>query len=262
MIIGRPRLIGDVLLLRVSGMEDVPSGLGEELHRRYPRARSILAYGGIAGPLRIPETRLIWGEEPGAVTHREHGVTYELEPQHLMFCLGNSRERLRVALAARSWEVVVDMFAGVGQFSLPIALYAAPRAVYAIEINERAYRYLCRNIEANGVGGVVRPIHGDCREAVGGLRGVADRVVMGYIGGTSSFIPAALEALSPAGGVVHLHEAVRRGALDEYESGVIGEIGRLGYRAAVVHRRVVKSYSPSRQHVVLDLLIAPPSHGR
>jgi len=259
LIIGRPKMIGDTLLVRVDDLQSVSRELGEELHGHYPRARSILAYRGVSGPFRIPETRVIWGGDPGAITHREYGAVFELEPQHLMFCLGNSLERLRMALAARSWETIVDMFAGVGQFSVPIALHASPRAVYAVEINEAAHRYLMRNIERNRLGGVVRPILGDCRSVSEELGGIADRVVMGYIGGTSGFLPAALRLVSQAGAVIHIHEAVRRGELHSYESSVIETARKMGYRAEAVHRRIVKSYSPSRQHVVLDLLVTPPS---
>ena len=98
----------------------------------------------------------------------------------------------------------MDMFAGIGYFTLPMAVLGRPARVHAAEIDTEAHRYLVANVARNGVGDVVEPLLGDCRDVA--PRGVADRVVMGYVGGTEAFLDTAMETLSEGGGVVHLHD--------------------------------------------------------
>lgn len=253
------KVISRVALMRVDDLDhpDLRS-LAEEVAREHKEVRSVIAYVGVKGPHRLPECRHVFGDPPGRIVHSEYGAKFLVDPLRAMFCLGNSFERLRLAALTRTWETVVDMFAGVGQFSIPLAVHARPRKVYAIEVNESTYEYLRANVELNGVGGLVEPIRGDCREVIAALlRRSADRVVMGYLFGTLDYLESGLAALRRAGGMVHVHEVVRRGTMDTFSETVVREAERLGYRAEVVHQRVVKSYSPSREHVVVDLLAVP-----
>lgn len=244
--------------MRVDDVEADLSKLASEVARKYRRVRSVIAYSGVKGPYRLPASRHVWGEPPQDLIHREYGVEFMVDPLRVMFCLGNSFERLRTAMLTRDWETVVDLFAGVGQFSVPIAVHARPKKVYAIEINEEAYSYLVRNVNINRVSDVVQPLLGDCRGVVErGLRRVADRVIMGYFFGTIDYLPAGLSCLRREGGVIHFHEVIRKGSLNELESELIRECGSLGYRSEVINSRIVKSYSSSREHAVVDLLALP-----
>ncbi|MEM0444475.1 MAG: hypothetical protein QXO86_00320 [Nitrososphaerota archaeon] len=249
------KIIGDVALVRPEEPGDA-----EEIVRRvlkhHPRLKAILRYWGVEGEYRRPRVEVLWGSAPESITYREYGVEFELDPASLMFCLGNKFERLRTAAMVRSWEVVVDMFAGVGQFSVPIAYHARPAKVYSIEINPEAYSFLVKNVERNRVSETVEPRLGDCRRLVEDLGQVADRVVMGYIHETLGFLSYALRALNEAGGTVHIHSLAVRGREVELEKEAISIAEELGYEARLLGRRVVKSYSPSRVHIVLDLFAA------
>lgn len=249
----RYKVLGDVVLLRLRPGQDAREAL-RYVESRHPGARWVLAYEGVEGPLRRPRVRLLKGEEPVVTVYREAGVEHELDAANLMLSLGNKFERLRTAATVRPWEVVVDMFAGVGQFTLPIAVHARPVVVHSIEINPDAYRFLVGNVRRNGVEDLVEPHLGDCREVVGELGPVADRVIMGYFGGTIEFLPHALSALRPAGGIVHVHEVVRVDELEAFVREVVRRAGDLGYRAIPVWVRTVKSYSAGRVHVAVDVL--------
>ncbi|MDD4137480.1 MAG: SAM-dependent methyltransferase, partial [Methanoregula sp.] len=89
-----------------------------------------------------PRTELLWGTA-GEVRHRESGYTYILDPQNVMFSMGNRNEKTRIARLIRAGsgnERVADMFAGIGYFTIPMA--GAGARVHAMEINPVAFGYL------------------------------------------------------------------------------------------------------------------------
>ncbi len=121
-----------------------------------------------------------------------------------MFSQGNLKERMRMGHFGKD-EFVVDMFAGIGYFTLPMAVHSRPRKVMAIELNPLAYSYLQENMRQNRVDEIVDPTLGDCREMA--PIGEADRVVMGYVGTTDRYLKKGIEALRP-GGILHYHQTV------------------------------------------------------
>jgi len=251
----RAKRIGGVALLRLRPeLEELGERLGEAVKEFY-RVRSVYLIKGVEGVERRPRLELLAGEPVTEILHREYGCVYRLDLTRLMFCLGNSFERLRVAGLTGRGEVVVDMFAGVGQFTVPIAVLGEPEKVYAVEINPIAHRYLLENIGLNEVEERVNAILGDCREVVPErLAGVADRVIMGYFGGTIQALPAALSALKPEGGVIHFHELARRGDEEDFVRKVLETAEKSGFQTRLISWRKVKSYSKTRNHIVIDFL--------
>ncbi len=251
----RAKRIGGVALLRLRPeLEELGERLGEAVKEFY-RVRSVYLIKGVEGVERRPRLELLAGEPVTEILHREYGCVYRLDLTRLMFCLGNSFERLRVAGLTGRGEVVVDMFAGVGQFTVPIAVLGEPEKVYAVEINPIAHRYLLENIGLNEVEERVNAILGDCREVVPErLAGVADRVIMGYFGGTIQALPAALSALKLEGGVIHFHELARRGDEEDFVRKVLETAEKSGFQTRLISWRKVKSYSKTRNHIVIDFL--------
>jgi tRNA wybutosine-synthesizing protein 2 len=151
-------------------------------------------------------------------------------------------------------EIVIDMFAGIGYFSLPIARGCPVGKVYALEKNPTSFYYLERNIGLNGVTDKVAPIYGDNRKVHPPEKG--DRIVMGYVGGTLEFVPRALELSAREGSILHLHDTVKveSGARELYtDARRIIEDG--GLSSELLDWRRVKSYAPRIDHVVLDILV-------
>ncbi|MGC8817353.1 MAG: class I SAM-dependent methyltransferase [Candidatus Hadarchaeum sp.] len=208
--------------------------------------------GKIEGRFREPRLRVIAGDPNTETVHVENGCQFRLDVARVMFSPGNVHERGRVAHLVSPDEVVVDMFAGVGQFSIPIAVHARPSLVYSIEINQVAFNYLLENIRINKVGHILRPILGDCSEVA--PRGVADRVIMGILHVTHRYLPLAMKVLKPEGGVIHYHETVpsRLGFKRPVERIIRAASGR---EVEIINQRVVKRYSPGVDHVVVDAKI-------
>lgn len=218
-----------------------------------------LREGGIAGRHREPRLRLIAGDPLTETVHREGGCRFKLDVARVMFSPGNLYERARLTKLVEPGEVIIDLFAGIGQFSIPIAKHARPSRVYATELNPVAYGYLRENIRLNRVGHVVKPLLGDCSAVA--PRGVADRVVLGILHVTHRYLPLALEVLKPNGGVIHYHESVPSGL--RFERPIKRILGvAAGRGVEILGKRVVKRYAPGVNHVVIDAKVGKIGCGK
>lgn len=212
--------------------------------------------GGITGRHRKPQTRVIYGDTNTETIHKENQVLFNLDPQQVMFSSGNMDERKRMADIAHHDEVVVDLFAGIGYFSLPMAIHSKPQKIFACEINPAAYKYLKQNITLNKVDGIVKPILGDNRDTA--PKGIANRVIMGYFEETQLFLPTAITCLQNNGGIIHYHDIVAKEQVKTYPDAIIQPVlNRYKTTGDLLHVQKVKSFAPHIQHIVYDLEVKP-----
>ena len=206
--------------------------------------------GPIRGALREPLRELLWGQSTETV-HVEGGVRYAMDAARVMWSSGNVNERQRIAPLVRPGERVLDLFAGIGYFTLPVAVKARPERVVACEANPEAFRWLERNLALNKVQERVEARLGDCREVA--PMAWADRVLLGYTLATERFLPTALAALRAEGGMLHHHEASPAHLWQEQAWGHVRDAAReAGREAELLDQRIVKNYAPGKVHVVVD----------
>lgn len=207
-------------------------------------ATGVFVREGVIGELRTPAVRRIAGYEDVTV-HKENGCLFKIDVTKVLFAKGNAAERGRII--ADPGEQVVDMFAGIGYFSLGIAKRTPSCRVTAIEKNPDAAALLRENVELNGLDNVT-VIEGDCRE----VQAAGDRVVMGYFPGTEAYLPAAFGFLHRTG-TIHYHNRYAQQDLWRKPLGELQATGvACGFQIEVLDKRVVKSLSPSKVHVVVD----------
>ncbi|XP_038052682.1 tRNA wybutosine-synthesizing protein 2 homolog [Patiria miniata] len=152
---------------------------------------------------RSPRVELLLGND-GWVEHRDNGIRYTYDVTHCMFSVGNITEKMRVAHFDCRGETVVDLYAGIGYFTLPYLVYAKAAVVHACEWNPDAVMALKKNLVLNGVQDRCIVHQGDNKKVC--PRGVADRVNLGLIPASEEGWPVACAALKPqSGGVLHIH---------------------------------------------------------
>ena len=208
---------------------------------------------GIQGELRLPVLRRIAGFT-GRAAHIENGIRYNFDVTKIMFSSGNIDERVHFSRIEATGEVVVDMFAGIGYFTLPIAVHGDPERIYAIEKNPVSYRYLLENIKDNSVEDTVIPILGDNRDV--GPINEADRVIMGYLPSAKDFLPRAIEFLKESGGVIHYHYTCKKQEIPILADSHFREMSsgkEPDYKVEDI--RKIKSYAPFIYHCVADVRI-------
>ena len=254
-------LIGDIAIIEIPReLKPYKREIGEALLKIHPNIRLVLAKASaIEGIYRVREYEVLVGEGSTETIHREFGINLSLDITKVYFSPRLAYERQRVASLVRDGEVVVDMFAGVGPFSIHIAKRLNRVLVYAIDINPDAYRYLLKNIELNKVRDRVKPILGDCREVIDQLLVErANRVIMNFPEKAEEFLPWACRALKKEGGVIHFYcfsqepYAIEK-ALEKAANGV-ERSGRV--IKEVLSKRKVRATAPYEWQIGLDLLVA------
>ena len=99
---------------------------------------------------RSSGTILLLGKD-GWVEHIDNGIKYVFDTTKVMFSSGNITEKLRVASFNCRGETVLDLYAGIGYFTLPYLVHAQAEVVHACEWNAAAVEALQRGLEVNGV---------------------------------------------------------------------------------------------------------------
>ena len=153
---------------------------------------------------------------------------------------------------------MVDLFAGVGPFSVLIAKKNADVKVYAVDINPEAVELLKRNIRLNRVDMHVISIQENARQAVEDqLLGVADRVIMNLPETASKFVDVACKAVKPSGGIVHYYAFIRLPDSLENEQQRFSEAVEKAGRKVVVFLAVkaIRETAPYESQIVLDAKI-------
>lgn len=155
---------------------------------------------------RTPQVDMLLGIDTW-VCHIDNKIRYCYDITKCMFSAGNITEKIRMAQLVCSEEVIVDMFAGIGYFTLPLLVHAKAKHVHACEWNPHAVEALKRNIQENKVNKRCTVYEGDNRKVC--PRGVADRIVMGLIPSAMGSIEPACRALRyGSAGVLHIHHNV------------------------------------------------------
>ncbi len=232
-------LIGDVLILDTDDKEIA------EAYAQVLGARSVIKQIFINGELREVRSVLVWGDSNTETLYKENRLLYKLDPSRIMLSSGNKDERIRISRVSDSQEVCLDMFAGIGYFSLPLALRS--KRVFAIEKNPFVFRYLLENIKLNGLDNLI-PILGDCRDVSLPCR--VDRVMMGYLH-SYQFLDTALSSIKDEG-VIHYHSLCRTGDTETPVKELEEKASQHGFSFKPLLKREVKSYGPKMSHIVVD----------
>ncbi len=244
------QILGDIIIIKLNEkLEHRKKEIGEALLSFYPRCKTVLLDRGIDGKMRKPLREIIAGNITETV-HKENGCLFKLDAMCVMFSQGNLAEKKRMSELGKD-ETIVDMFAGIGYFSIPVAVHSRPKKIIAIEINPISSGYLKSNIKLNRVEDIIEPIAGDCATAT--PPGIAHRVIMGYLDG-QYYLPQGIRALFP-GGILHYHEAVPEAIESRPVERIIEASRSQGRSVRIMGVRRIKKYAPGVWHVVVDAVI-------
>ncbi|MCL2115079.1 MAG: class I SAM-dependent methyltransferase family protein [Methanobrevibacter sp.] len=245
--------IGNILILDKNFEYESKKDL--ELLLDVHNVNTIVKIRNIAGKFRKPSIEILIGNNTETI-HKENGCLFKLDIAKVMWSKGNTNERLRIAKLVKSGETIVDMFAGIGYFSIPIAMHSQVKKIFSIEINPESYNYLKNNIDLNKINikanyERIKAILGDCSEIATKLS--ADRVLMGYVKTTHHFLDVAIDCVN-YGGTIHYHETVPEKLMNERPYERIAKSAN-DREVEILATNIIKKYSPGVVHIVVDAKI-------
>jgi tRNA (guanine37-N1)-methyltransferase len=252
-------VIGDVAILQIPLQhEKYESAIGEAVLKFNPMVHTVLSKAGaIQGRYRLRKFKVLAGERKTETVHKEYGCLYHLDVARVFFSPRLSFEHHRIASLVCEDEVVVDLFAGVGSFSIQIAKTHPEATVYAVDANSCAIDYLKKNISVNRLAGRVKPVHGDAKKVFKGKSGFADRVIMNLPEKSFNYVDVACKIIKPSGGIIHFYTFVSKTeSLENRKARLFRAVTRSGRNVKkVISSRLVRETAPYEKQACIDIEI-------
>ena len=221
--------------------------------------------------------------QSGWVKHSENGIKYCYDVTKCMFSSGNVSEKLRLSQLDCSGEVVVDLFAGIGYFTLTYLVHSRAKLVHACEWNNNAVQSLEASLIVNRVEERC-VIHAGDNSVVAPV-GVADRVNLGLIPSSEGSWETACRCLKSSGGSLVVHGNVNSLSIDPRMLSLatsikekypirevwcmwsemvrrsfqqtLRKVYTVEWTVETKHLERVKSYAPHINHLVVELFCRP-----
>jgi tRNA (guanine37-N1)-methyltransferase len=174
-------IVGDIAIMRVSrASPEKAQNVAKGIMNIHKGVKTVLVQvSPVVGDFRLRRLMRIAGENKTSTIHKEHGCLFSVDVEKCYFSPRLSHERMRIAGIVKPNETVVNMFAGVGCFSIMIAKQVNVAKVFSIDVNPLAIQFMQQNIRLNRVYNQVIPLLGDSKAIISSrLQRVADRVLM------------------------------------------------------------------------------------
>lgn len=252
-------IVGDIAIIRSTENAKYNQAVAEWIMKIHKNVKTVLMQTSpVNGDFRLRELDHVAGENKTVTFHRESSCIFHVDVKECYFSPRLFYERMRIARQIGNNEVVVNMFAGVGCFSIIAAKHSNAEKIYSIDINPIAIKYMQENIRINGVFGKVIPLLGDAKIVIQNkLSHIADRVLMPLPEKALEYLPYALLALKETGGWIHYydfeHAKKNEDPIEKVKRKVEARLEELGVTYKIMRGRVVRSTGPNWYQIVLDI---------
>lgn len=208
--------------------------------------------------IRSSQMELLLGDS-GWVEVKDNGLFYGFDACKVMYSSGNVTERHRMGSLNAEGEIIVDAFAGIGYYSLPLLVHGKATHVHACELNPESIKALKWAARKNNVSKSITIHEGNNQSTLPNLRGIADRVLLGLLPSSEAAWKPAISTLKEQGGSLHIHMNVEEEHIEQWTKDTIQTClnyaksdGR-DWFCTHQHLEKVKWYAPRVRHVVLDV---------
>lgn len=252
--------IGSIVILRIpETLANKRFLIGDAILDSIKSARSVyMQISPITGDHRTRKLELIAGDDNPVTFYKEYGCRFKVDVEQTYFSPRLSTERFRIANLTSENEVVANMFAGVGTFSVIICKYGNVKKVYNVDINQAAHELSIFNSRLNRMEQKIESFCGDAKEIVNSkINGKSDRVLMPLPEKARYFVNYAVHCLKKEEGIIHYFLHVRA---DSKKKSL--ETGRFEtddafseYSHDIKSLHVVREVGPCFYQLVADVLI-------
>ena len=209
--------------------------------------------------IRSSQAQLLLGDSSW-VELLDFGVKLGFDACKVMYSSGNVTERHRIGNMDLKGETIIDCYAGIGYYTLPMLVRGGAELVHACELNQYSITALQWGAKANDVAERLIIHKGDNALTMPKLEGIADRCHLGLLPSSQSVWKLAIACLKEKGGLLHIHMNVDEEKIEQWIDSTIFllqqyvEDLKRNYNLEVKHLEKVKWFSPRVRHVVLDVV--------
>ena len=249
--------IGDIIIVRIpDSLVSKKKIIGKILLEQVKTAKSVFYQSSpVEGDFRTRNLQLIAGEKKTETEYRENGCRFLVDVEKAFFSPRLSTERERISNLVNDDDVVINMFGGVGMFSI-LAAKKTRCIVYNIDINPTASKLCEENIKLNKLKGDVISLNGDSSVIINEqLQNKADRVFMLLHERSDEFLETAISSLKKNGFIhyySHIHAEKKQDAPKLSEDHFLS-INKT--HAKIISSKNVRPIGPRFYQTVIDVKI-------
>jgi tRNA (guanine37-N1)-methyltransferase len=254
-------IIGDIAVIRVHHslahrVEEISKAVKQLNHH----VKTVLCQTtSIRGEHRLRQLEWVLGEKKTETIHKENNCFFKVDLARCYFSPRLSYERRRIAEQVKAGEIVINMFSGVGCYSLIIAQYSEAKKVYSIDINPIAIKYQRKNVRINPVPNIVIPVLGDAGITIRDkFQCIADRVLMPLPEKAYQYLDYAFLSLRKGGGWIHYYDFTHAGRNEEPSEKVRDKVTKklaLNMDFKILSSRIVRNVGPRWFQIALDIKV-------
>ena len=249
--------IGEIIVLRIpDSLKSKKKIIGETLLDKVKTTRSVFYQSSpVEGEFRTRNLEILAGEDNTETEYKENGCRFLVDVEKVFFSPRLSTERERISRLVSDGEVMINMFGGVGMFSI-LAAKMKNCTVYNIDINPDASLLCEKNIKRNKLKGNVISLNDDATKIIENkLQNLADRVLMLLPEKSDEFLDIAALAVKN-NGIIHYYSHIH--ADKKQDAPKLSEQHYLSIaknRSEILNSRIVRPVGPRFYQTVVDVKI-------
>ncbi len=250
--------IGDIIVIRIpDSLIPKKKIIGEKILEQVSTAKSVFYQSSdVEGDFRTRSLELVAGENRTETEYKEYGCRFIVDVEKAFFSPRLSTERERIANLVQNGDIVVNMFGGIGMFSI-MAAKNKKCTVYNIDINPIASKLCEKNITLNKLHGKVISINGDAVQIITDqLENKGDRTLMLLPERSDEFLEYAILATKNNGIIhyySHIHADKKQDAPKLSEQHYL-EITKV--KSEILNSKIVRAVGPRYYQTVVDVKIS------
>ncbi|MDF2426162.1 MAG: class I SAM-dependent methyltransferase family protein [Nitrosopumilus sp.] len=250
--------IGEIIIVRIpDSLLSKKEIIGKTLLDEVKIVRSVFYQASaVEGEFRTRSLEILAGEDNTETEYREFGCRFTVDVKNAFFSPRLSTERERIANLIQNGEVMTNMFAGIGMFSITAAK-KKKCTVYSLDINPVASKLCEINIGLNKLAGNIISINGDASEIIKEqLVNKSDRTLMVLPERSDEFLESAINTTKD-GGIIHYYSHIH--ADKKTDAGKLSEEHYLKVtpvKSEILNSKIVRAVGPRFYQTVVDIKIS------
>ncbi|NQV39254.1 MAG: class I SAM-dependent methyltransferase family protein [Nitrosopumilus sp.] len=250
--------IGEIIIVRIpDSLLAKKKIIGNALLDEVKIVRSVFYQASaVEGEFRTRSLEILAGEDNTETEYKEFGCRFTVDVKNAFFSPRLSTERERIANLIQNGEVMTNMFAGIGMFSI-MAAKKKKCTVYSLDINPVASKLCETNIGLNKLAGNIISINGDASEIIKEqLMNKSDRTLMLLPERSDEFLESAINTTKD-GGIIHYYSHIH--ADKKTDAGKLSEEHYLKVtpvKSEIINSKIVRAVGPRFYQTVVDIKIS------